>query len=106
MPEDTPWRSAGLSLEWTVTGLTNGRGYAFEVRALNSAGPGAAARTAATPLAAPSVPESLTATAGDGEVVLEWTEPADDGGSPVTGYEYRHAAGSFVPEDTPWRSAG
>ena len=64
-----------------------GRGYAFEVRALNSAGPGAAARTAATPLAAPSVPESLTATAGDGEVVLEWTEPADDGGSPVTGYE-------------------
>ena len=106
VPEDTPWQSAGLSLEWTISGLTNGRGYAFEVRVLNSAGPGAAARTAATPLAAPSVPESLTATAGDGEVVLEWTEPADNGGSPVTGYEYRHAAGSFVPEDTPWRSAG
>ncbi len=106
VPEDTPWQSAGLSLEWTISGLTNGRGYAFEVRALNSAGPGAAASTAATPLAAPSVPESLTATAGDGEVVLEWTEPADDGGSPVTGYEYRHAAGSFVSEDTPWQSAG
>ena len=54
----------------------------------------------------PSVPESLTATAGDGEVVLEWTEPADDGGAPVTGYEYRYAAGTAVPGDTPWQSAG
>ena len=106
VPEDTPWQSAGLNLERTVAELTNGQQYAFEVRALNSAGPGAAARTAATPLGVPTTPESLTATAGDGEVVLEWTEPADDGGAAVTGYEYRHAAGSLVPEDTPWQSAG
>ena len=44
--------------------------------------------------------------AGDGEVVLEWTEPADDGGSPVTGYGYRYAAGQAVPEDVTWRDAG
>ena len=100
------WIDAGLDLEETVPGLTNGRQYAFEVRALNSAGPGAPARTAATPLGMPSVPESLTATRGDGEVVLEWTEPADDGGSPVTGYEYRYAAGQAVPEDVTWRDAG
>ena len=100
------WIDAGLDLEETVPGLTNGREYAFEVRALNSAGPGAPARTAATPLGMPSVPESLTATGGDGEVVLEWTEPADDGGSPVTGYEYRYAAGQAVPEDVTWRDAG
>ena len=106
VPEDTPWQSAGLGLGWTVTGLTNGQQYAFEVRAVNSAGPGAPARTAATPLGMPSVPESLTATGGDGEVVLEWTEPADDGGSPVTGYEYRYAAGQAVPEDVTWRDAG
>ena len=106
MPEDTPWQSAGLNLERTVAELTNGQQYAFEVRAMNSAGPGAAARTAATPLGVPTTPESLTATAGDGEVVLEWTEPADDGGAAVTGYEYRHAAGSLVPEDTRWQSAG
>ena len=100
------WIDAGLDLEETVPGLTNGQQYAFEVRAVNSAGPGAPATTAATPLGMPSVPESLTATGGDGEVVLEWTEPADDGGTPVTGYEYRFAAGTAVPEDTPWQSAG
>ena len=106
MPEDTPWQSAGLNLERTVAGLTNSQQYAFEVRALNSAGPGAATTTVATPLGVPSVPESLVATAGDGEVFLEWTAPADDGDSPVTGYDYRHAAGDGVPEDTPWQSAG
>ena len=100
------WIDAGLDLEETVPGLTNGQQYAFEVRAVNSAGPGAPARTAATPLGMPSVPESLTATGGDGEVVLEWTEPADDGGSPVTGYGYRYAAGQGVPEDVTWRDAG
>ena len=100
------WIDAGLDLEETVPGLTNGQQYAFEVRAVNSAGPGAPARTAATPLGMPSVPESLTATGGDGEVVLEWTEPADDGGTPVTGYEYRYAAGQAVPEDVTWRDAG
>ena len=56
------WIDAGLDLEETVPGLTNGQQYAFEVRAVNSAGPGAPARTAATPLGMPSVPESLTAT--------------------------------------------
>ena len=100
------WIDAGLDLEETVPGLTNGQQYAFEVRAVNSAGPGAPARTAATPLGMPSVPESLTATGGDGEVVLEWTEPADDGGSPVTGYGYRYATGQAVPEDVTWRDAG
>ena len=61
VPEDTPWQSAGLNLERTVAELTNGQQYAFEVRAMNSAGPGAAARTAATPLGVPTAPESLSA---------------------------------------------
>ena len=45
----------------------------------------------------PGAPASLTATAGDEEVALVWSAPADDGGAPVTGYEYRYAAGDAVP---------
>ena len=106
VPGDTPWRSAGLNLEWTVTGLTNGQEYAFEVRARNRVGEGPARGALATPGGRPGVPSSLTATAGDEEVELVWSAPADDGGAPVTGYEYRYAAGAAVPGDTPWRSAG
>ena len=106
VPRNTPWRSAGRIIEGTVAALTNGQQYVFEVRALNDVGPGAPARAVATPLGVPGAPEPLTAIAGDGEVFLEWTEPADDGGSLVTGYEYRYAPGDGVPEDTPWQSAG
>ena len=106
VPGDTPWQSAGLNLEWTVTGLTNGQQYAFEVRALSRVGEGAARGALATPVGRLGVPTSLTATAGDEEVELAWSPPADVGGESVTGYEYRYAAGAAVPGDTPWRSAG
>ena len=106
VPGDTPWQSAGLNLEWTVTGLTNGQQYAFEVRARNRVGEGEARGALATPVGAPGALASLTATAGDEEVALVWSAPADDDGTPVTGYEYRFAAGIAVPGDTPWQSAG
>ena len=106
VPGDTPWQSAGLDLERTVTGLTNGQQYAFEVRARNRVGEGEARGALATPVGAPGALASLTATAGDEEVALVWRAPADDGGTPVTGYEYRFAAGSAVGEETPWQQAG
>ena len=37
---------------------------------------------------APGAPTGLTATEGHHVVKLEWTPPADNGGSPITGYEY------------------
>ena len=45
-------------------------------------------------------PASLRAEAGDGRVRLVWTGP--EGTSQPVLYEYRHAAGASVPEETGW----
>ena len=39
-------------------------------------------------LTVPGAPTGLTVTEGHHAVQLDWTAPADNGGSPITGYEY------------------
>ena len=72
----------------TITGLTDGTAYTFEVTATTDAGTGPASSDSApiTPAALPSAPLSVNGVAGDGQVVLSWTPPAQDGGDPVTAY--------------------
>ncbi len=72
----------------TVTGLTNGTPYTFEVYAVNSYGtsPVSSPSAAVTPATVPGAPTIDSATPGSGSVMLTWSAPADDGGSPVTGY--------------------
>ena len=85
--------------EHMVTGLTNGTNYTFRVRAKNPMGEGLPSNEAsATPVTVPSVPQNFTLTPGNGQVRLEWTVPASDGGSTILRYEYRHKAGtdSFI----------
>jgi Fibronectin type III domain/Dockerin type I domain len=72
----------------TVTGLTNGVTYSCTVTATNSAGTGpASAAMDVTPLATVAgAPTNLIATAGDAFASVAFTAPADDGGSPISGY--------------------
>ena len=88
------WLDAGLdlegtvTLEQTVTDLTNGQEYAFAVRAVNAVGPGPAASVTATPVTTPGVPQNLKWVPGDGQVTLTWEAPSSDGGSAITRYQY------------------
>ena len=49
---------------------------------------------------APDAPSNLLAAAGDGQVVLTWDAPEDDGGAAITDYEYR------INGSGPWISTG
>ena len=49
---------------------------------------------------APGAPRNLTAVVGNGEVVLTWAAPENDGGSEITDYEYR------IDRRNPWISIG
>ena len=90
--------SVGLARKKTVTGLTNGTAYSFQVRAVNSAGPGGVASASATPFkpdtagsvslstTSPKVGKALTATLTDADggiknLTWSWssfgTSPAD-----------------------------
>ena len=93
------WTGVGTALTATVSGLTGGTRYTFEVRAVSGEGDGAAASTvAATPSAAtpPGEPRNLSAKPDDARVVLTWHAPDDDGGAPISRYEHRHKETSAV----------
>ena len=116
-----PWTSTGSTLTThTVTELVNGTSYVFEVRAVNRIGKGRASNQAeATPKApppppsggggfggggggprtsVPGAPRNLTAEGGNGEVVLSWDAPENDGGTAITDYEYRiNRSGPWIP---------
>ena len=72
----------------TVTGLTNGSAYTFTVTPYSAAGTGLASAPSApvTPRTTPGSPTAVAATPGDARAVITWSAPADDGGSPITGY--------------------
>jgi hypothetical protein len=92
--------TAGTATSRTVTGLTNGTGYDFQVAAVNSVGTGTYSSTiAATPTAsptAPGAPTGLSLTPGNAQIAASWTAPASNGGSAITTYlvEYRTPSGS------------
>ena len=75
-----------------VTGLTNGTGYRFQVRAVNGVGAGGYSALSNTVTAAtvPDPPVIGTASSGANGGALtataRWSPPASNGGSAITGY--------------------
>jgi hypothetical protein len=83
----------------TVTGLTNGTYYYFRVAAINAKGTGDygySSSPAYPQPSAPGPPTGVGATAGNGQALVSWTAPTDNGGAAVSGYdvEYSSNAGS------------
>uniref|UniRef100_A0A6C0EWA2 Fibronectin type-III domain-containing protein n=1 Tax=viral metagenome TaxID=1070528 RepID=A0A6C0EWA2_9ZZZZ len=78
---------------YPVSGLLNGTTYYFKVEAVGSLAEGGKVAfsevVSATTTAVASLPSKPTNTyldALDSSIRLTWTAPADDGGSPITGY--------------------
>jgi Fibronectin type III domain len=91
------------TLSYTVTGLTAGASYTFDVRGTNSVGTGlpSAPTAAITILGLPEAPVAVTATAGNGSAVVTWTPGPAVTGHAVTKYEVTATAGSTVLASVP-----
>jgi len=86
--------AAGTTSPVTVSGLTNGTSYSIKLRAVNSAGGGAASdAVSVTPRTTPSAPTALVATPGDGSASIAFTAGAD-GGAAISKYQYSTDGGT------------
>ena len=87
--------SAGTSTTATVTGLTNGTAYDFQIRAVNAIGDSAwSTSITETPRTTPATPTAVVVTGGAEQISVAWTDPADNGGSPITQYDIRYRIGT------------
>jgi Fibronectin type III domain len=82
-----PYTFSNTNVSFYIPGLTNGQNYAVQVRARNAAGVGNSATASSTyPVGAPSSPQDVQGTPSDGGVMVSWSAPENDGGSPITRY--------------------
>ena len=84
------WSSGALS--HVLTGLSGGRSYDIQVRAVNDSGPGPWSETLTgnTASVAPGTPIHAYARSLDGAVEVNWKRPAEDGGAAITHYDLRY----------------
>ena len=92
--------SSGATTSHIVTGLDNGAGYAFQIRAIRRNAGGftnsSASETAtATPNAVPGAPTGLAAVGGNGGLALSWALPTNT--SDIEKLQLRWKASSALP---------
>ena len=100
-----PYSTRATSIE--VTDLTPGASYFFRVRAFyggSDFSEYAATTTATSPGAPPAAPTSVTATPGNGQLVVTWVPQL---GATATGYQVQYSpdGGSWLPS-TPFQTPG
>ena len=80
----------------TIPGLTNGTSTSIKLRAVSSAGVGAASvAVSVVPRTTPSAPSALTVTPGDKLAKIAFTAGAN-GGSAITNYQYQIGTGAWT----------
>lgn len=86
----------------TISGLTMGQFYALRLRAINVHGVGLmSSPIGIIPYSAPSAPVIDTAqSSGTGSITIYFSPPANNGGAPITDYEYAINTNAFVSAHT------
>ena len=100
------WSAAGSvtgsGTSVVVPDLAKGSSWVFRVRAVSTGGAGAWSDPSAAVIVPATVPGApvgpLVGTPGVNQVVLSWSAPVSDGGSPITGYQVWLRVG----EGDPW----
>jgi len=96
MELDGEWGWIGNStvLMYEDNTVIDGVVYFYQVSAVNKAGEGGASEPVRALPGLPSAPIDLVAANSDGRAQLNWTAPADNGGSDILGYKVYRSTGS------------
>ena len=99
--EHSPGTNAPFTFA-TLRNLTNGTEYQIRVRADNQHGSGLWSATVTKTPGTPAAPSAPTLTAADHKIVVEWSAPADHGGT-ITDYDVQYKTSSAT-EWTDWQA--